>query len=193
MSKVKTCYSVALRNLEQISEQIHAQRGRRRAARRTRCTYEGRTSPIGAESEGGASGGEVESDWVLSEKTRQWVERHSESGWGVRERAEMERAGMERAEMERAGSDTMSVFSLRTIASDLEKCDSVEHLGNLSDIVSLVGDEGEKDRGKTDALDVVRRGQEAWVREAEATVVAAAEGSEKQKSFLKQHHRSVSL
>ncbi|XP_048850385.1 SH3 domain-binding protein 5-like [Brienomyrus brachyistius] len=183
VSKVKTRYSVALRNLEQISEQIHAQRGRRRAARRTRCTYEGRTSPIGAESEGGASGGEVESDWVLSEKTRQWVERHSESGWGVRERAEMDRVG----------SDTMSVFSLRTIASDLEKCDSVEHLGNLSDVVSLVGDEGEKDRGKTDALEAVRQGQAAWEREAEAAVVAATEGSEKQKSFLKQHHRSVSL
>ncbi|KAG5264599.1 hypothetical protein AALO_G00255970 [Alosa alosa] len=51
VAKVKTRYSVALRNLEQISEQIHAQRGRVRAARQSVRTCQGRSSPVGAESE----------------------------------------------------------------------------------------------------------------------------------------------
>uniref|UniRef100_A0A672G8U5 SH3 domain-binding protein 5 n=1 Tax=Salarias fasciatus TaxID=181472 RepID=A0A672G8U5_SALFA len=112
VSGVKTQYSVALRNLEQISEQIHAQRGRSGAIRG------GRSSPVGAEAEVRAGAGVRVGDWTEGEKTRLWVERHRESGWGRRERA---------------GSDCTSVLSLQTIASDLEKCDSVEHLEDLSD------------------------------------------------------------
>uniref|UniRef100_A0A8C2FVF3 SH3 domain-binding protein 5 n=1 Tax=Cyprinus carpio TaxID=7962 RepID=A0A8C2FVF3_CYPCA len=117
MAKVKTRYSVALRNLEQISEHIHAQRGRIRAAKERNRARGGRSSPVGAESEGviqaGAYGG---------------------AGWGQREKA---------------GSDSMSVISLQTIASDLEKFDSVEHLGNLSDVGSIIGEEkeAESERG----------------------------------------------
>uniref|UniRef100_A0A667XB81 SH3 domain-binding protein 5 n=1 Tax=Myripristis murdjan TaxID=586833 RepID=A0A667XB81_9TELE len=161
VAKVKTRYSVALRNLEQISEQIHAQRGRILASRGHPSACGGRSSPVGAEAEvraavgihvgscGGVSG--IESDWADGEKTRRWVERHRESGWGQRERLEAEQAV----------SDCMSVISLQTIASDLEKCDSVEHLGDLSD----TGTNQEK----------------------------GAAGKERQESFVKQHHRSVSL
>uniref|UniRef100_A0A3B4XIE0 SH3 domain-binding protein 5 n=1 Tax=Seriola lalandi dorsalis TaxID=1841481 RepID=A0A3B4XIE0_SERLL len=120
VAKVKTRYSIALRNLEQISEQIHAQRGRDQAegGRPTVCA--GRSPPVGAESdvkvqeEGGACGG------------------------GEKENEK---------ERERAGSDSLSVFSLQTIASDLEKYDSIEHLGDLSDVGSVTGDEVEKERG----------------------------------------------
>uniref|UniRef100_A0A671NUV8 SH3 domain-binding protein 5 n=1 Tax=Sinocyclocheilus anshuiensis TaxID=1608454 RepID=A0A671NUV8_9TELE len=52
VAKVKTRYSVALRNLEQISEHIHAQRGRIRAAKERNRARGGRSSPVGAESEG---------------------------------------------------------------------------------------------------------------------------------------------
>ncbi|XP_057689229.1 SH3 domain-binding protein 5-like [Corythoichthys intestinalis] len=121
VSKVKTRYSSALRNLEQISEQIHAQR--------VGDPPGGRSPPVGAESEGGARGGPPDP--------------------------------------ERAGSDSLSVFSLQTIASDLEKYDSVEHLGDLSDAGSVTGEETEKP-GRVDA----RRRQE---------------------QFSKQHHRSFSL
>ncbi|CDQ84159.1 unnamed protein product [Oncorhynchus mykiss] len=144
VAKVKMRYSVALRNLEQISEQIHAQRGRVRATRAHPVACGGRSSPVGAEAEVKA----VVGDWADGEKTRQWVERHREQGWGHRKRGE-------------AGSDSMSDISLQTIASDLEKCDSVEHLGDLSD------DRLEEVRG------AIRR--------------------ERQESFVKQHHRSVSL
>uniref|UniRef100_A0A3Q2ZH00 SH3 domain-binding protein 5 n=1 Tax=Kryptolebias marmoratus TaxID=37003 RepID=A0A3Q2ZH00_KRYMA len=137
VSKVKTRYSVALRNLEQISEQIHAQRGRSVAAKGRPAVCGGRSSPVGAEAEvkgatgvhagtcAGVSG--IESDWADGEKTRLWVERHRESGWGQRERLEAEQAG----------SDSTSVISLQTITSDLEKCDSVEHLGGLGDSGSV--------------------------------------------------------
>ncbi|KAL4629634.1 SH3 domain-binding protein 5-like isoform X1 [Arapaima gigas] len=183
VSKVKMRYSVALRNLEQISEQIHAQRGRKRATGRKPRAYEGRSPPVGAESEGGASGGVAkENDWVDGEKTRQWVEKHREIGWGMQERVE---------EAERAGSDSMSVVSLRTIASDLEKCDSVEHLGDLSDVVSLSGEEAEKDRGRREAFNALKQGRVAWDRQE--AVEGEGAGKEKQRSFLKQHHRSVSL
>ena len=47
VAKVKTCYSVALRNLEQISEQIHAQRGRIRASRGRPAVCGGRSSSLG--------------------------------------------------------------------------------------------------------------------------------------------------
>uniref|UniRef100_A0A4W6D5U8 SH3 domain-binding protein 5 n=1 Tax=Lates calcarifer TaxID=8187 RepID=A0A4W6D5U8_LATCA len=139
VAKVKTRYSVALRNLEQISEQIHAQRGRIRATRGRPAVCGGRSSPVGAEAEVKAAigirvsscmaVGGIETDWADGEKTRLWVERHRESGWGQRERLEAEQAS----------SDCMSVISLQTIASDLEKCDSVEHLGDLSDAGSVLG------------------------------------------------------
>lgn len=38
-------------------------------------------------------------------------------------------------------TDTLSLLSLRTVASDLQKCDSVEHLRGLSDHTSLDGQE----------------------------------------------------
>ncbi|XP_071389991.1 SH3 domain-binding protein 5-like [Centroberyx affinis] len=198
--KVKTRYSVALRNLEQISEQIHAQRGRVRAKRGRPAACGGRSSPVGAEAEvraavgihvgscGGVGG--IESDWADGEKTRQWVERHRESGWGQRERLEAEQAG----------SDCMSVISLQTIASDLEKCDSVEHLGELSDAGSLVGEDWDRDRDR-DRDRNARPLQRPVGREAatdgpprdRANQEKGAAGKERQESFVKQHHRSVSL
>ncbi|XP_041740123.1 SH3 domain-binding protein 5-like [Coregonus clupeaformis] len=213
VAKVKTRYSVALRNLEQISEQIHAQRGRVRATRARPVACGGRSSPVGAEAEvrvqvggacggggGGGGGGGVgleENDWADGEKTRQWVERHREQGWGHRERGE-------------AGSDSMSVISLQTIASDLEKCDSVEHLGDLSDVSSLMGEDWERERDRSliaENRDRNPRAEErvvGEVREVRELViptprqdrleeVRGAIGRERQESFVKQHHRSVSL
>ncbi|XP_060721581.1 SH3 domain-binding protein 5-like [Tachysurus vachellii] len=179
--KVKTRYSVALRNLEQISEQIHAQRGRAQAARQRNRVHGGRSSPVGAEAEGiiqaAAYGGVgmslMDNDWADQEKTRQWVEKHREEGWGQR--------------AERAGSDSLSVISLQTIASDLEKCDSVEHLGDLSDVSSVFGEEREGERDK-EGTSVLRQGKEKET---------GASGTERpqrdRENFIKQHHRSVSL
>ncbi|XP_015456361.3 SH3 domain-binding protein 5-like [Astyanax mexicanus] len=195
VAKVKTRYSVALRNLEQISEQIHAQRGRIRAARKRNRARGGRSSPVGAESEGvikaGAYGGLgaslMDNDWADQEKTRQWVEKHREQGWGQRER------------VERAGSDSMSVISLQTIASDLEKCDSVEHLGDLSDVGSLVGEdkETEGERGVRAEVKVVVREVANVARQEKQEAEKGASAAERQQrdreSFVKQHHRSVSL
>uniref|UniRef100_A0A672GQB6 SH3 domain-binding protein 5 n=1 Tax=Salarias fasciatus TaxID=181472 RepID=A0A672GQB6_SALFA len=147
VSRVKTRYSVALRNLEQISEQIHAQRGRG-------CG--GRSPPVGAEAEA-----------VLRE-----------AGGGAR-------GG---AEPERAGSDSLSVFSLQTIASDLEKYDSVEHLGDLgdlSDVGSVTGDEGEAGP----AGGAGPRGGAA-LRGDRLPETAA---KQRQQQFSKSHHRSFSL
>ena len=189
VAKVKTCYSVALRNLEQISEQIHAQRGRIRARSRHPAVCGGRSSPVGAEAEvraatgihvsSCAAVGGIESDWADGEKTRLWVERHRESGWGQRERLDAELAG----------SDRMSVISLQTIASDLEKCDSVEHLGDLSDagsVVGMVGEGWDCDR-KPDEKSVCR------VMTEEPQQEEGGDSKEKQEGFIKQHHRSVSL
>lgn len=189
VAKVKTCYSVALRNLEQISEQIHAQRGRIRARSRHPAVCGGRSSPVGAEAEvraatgihvsSCAAVGGIESDWADGEKTRLWVERHRESGWGQRERLDAEQAG----------SDRMSVISLQTIASDLEKCDSVEHLGDLSDagsVVGMVGEGWDCDR-KPDEKSVCR------VMTEEPQQEEGGDSKEKQEGFIKQHHRSVSL
>ncbi|XP_050775735.1 SH3 domain-binding protein 5-like isoform X2 [Gopherus flavomarginatus] len=93
VSQAKMRYSVALRNLEQISEQIHARRLQRFIQRRA--------SPVGAE-----------------------------AGAGL---------GAECPPM-----DTLSMLSLQTIASDLQKFDSVEHLLGLSDATSLNSDELEE-------------------------------------------------
>ncbi|XP_055733316.1 SH3 domain-binding protein 5-like [Salvelinus fontinalis] len=199
VARVKMRYSVALRNLEQISEQIHAQRGRVRATRARPVACGGRSSPVGAEAEvkavvgvqvGGACGGGLEEkDWADGEKTRQWVERHREQGWGHRERGE-------------AGSDSMSVISLQTIASDLEKCDSVGHLGDLSDVSSLMGEDWERDRSlMAENRDRNPRAEERVLREMDIPaprqdrleMVREARGRERQERFVKQHHRSVSL
>ncbi|CAN9514164.1 unnamed protein product [Ophioblennius macclurei] len=144
VSRVKTRYSVALRNLEQISEQIHAQRGRDQME--GGCG--GRTPPVGAEADAavGACGG------------AELVERYKDK------------------ERERGGSDSLSVFSLQTIASDLEKYDSVEHLGNLSDVGSVTGDEGE-------------RGGSTFRRDKLPETTA----KERHQQFCKTHHRSFSL
>ncbi|KAM9851888.1 SH3-binding domain protein 5-like, a isoform 1-T2 [Aulostomus maculatus] len=169
VTKVKTRYSIALRNLEQISEQIHAQRGRDHAEGSRPIVCGGRSPPVGAESdirvqeEGGACGGGVMGKDRTDAATH-LVEKYTEK--------ENER------ERERAGSDSLSVFSLQTIASDLEKYDSIEHLGDLSDVGSVTGDEGEKERGgvieKRDKL-------------SETTA------KDRQQQFHKQHHRSFSL
>uniref|UniRef100_A0A671NW28 SH3 domain-binding protein 5 n=1 Tax=Sinocyclocheilus anshuiensis TaxID=1608454 RepID=A0A671NW28_9TELE len=158
VAKVKTRYSVALRNLEQISEHIHAQRGRIRAAKERNRARGGRSSPVGAESEGVIQAGAY--------------------------------AG--------AGSDSMSVISLQTIASDLEKFDSVEHLGDLSDVGSIIGEEkeAESERGfRVDDRIVEREVVNLSRQDAEK----GASGTDRQQrdgereSFVKQHHRSVSL
>lgn len=166
VAKVKTRYSIALRNLEQISEQIHAQRERDRAQGGRPTVCGGRSPPVGAESDirdgsegacgSGASGAE-RVDAAL----------HLVDSYKERER-----------ERERAGSDSLSVFSLQTIASDLEKYDSVEHLGDFSDVGSVTGDEGDKER-----CEVADR------RERLMEVAA----KERQQQFYKQHHRSFSL
>ncbi|NXK21542.1 3BP5L protein, partial [Arenaria interpres] len=98
VAQAKTRYSVALRNLEQISEQIHARRLQRLILRR---------APQHAGSEVGGTGGT-------------------------------------RLGTECPPGDTLSVLSLQTIASDLQKFDSVEHLVGLSDATSLNSDELEE-------------------------------------------------
>lgn len=152
VSKVKTRYSVALRNLEQISEEIHAQRGTREACPSLR------SPPVGAEAEResagrerGACGGADQLDVVTA---MELVERYRER------------------ERERCGSDSVSVFSLQTIASDLERYDSVDHLGDLSDVSSVTGEERDRDREEE------RRERASDIRKRE---------------FSKTHHRSFSL
>ncbi|KAJ1135123.1 hypothetical protein NDU88_001568 [Pleurodeles waltl] len=95
----KTKYSVALRNLEQISEQIHARRLQRLISRRA--------SPVGAEAIYPTEAGQLGAECPCS--------------------------------------DTSSVLSLLTIASDLQKFDSVEHLAGMSDATSLNSDETESE------------------------------------------------
>ncbi|XP_037532661.1 SH3-binding domain protein 5-like, a [Nematolebias whitei] len=170
VSKVKTRYSIALRNLEQISEQIHAQRGRDPAEGGLPIIYGGRSPPVGAESDttvqekGGACGGGGTMGKDRLDSAMDLLERYKEK------ESEKER--------ERAGSDSLSVISLQTIASDLEKYDSVEHLGDLSDVGSVTGDEGEKDRGGP------------MSRRDKLTETTA---KDRQQQFSKQHHRSFSL
>ncbi|XP_074786648.1 SH3 domain-binding protein 5-like [Athene noctua] len=103
VSQAKTRYSVALRNLEQISEQIHARRLQRLIVRRA--------SPVGAETSPQHAGTE---------------------------------GGDTNLRAEGPPSDNLSVLSLQTIASDLQKFDSVEHLLGLSDATSLNNDELEE-------------------------------------------------
>ncbi|XP_007576074.1 PREDICTED: SH3 domain-binding protein 5-like [Poecilia mexicana] len=157
VSKVKTRYSVALRNLEQISEQIHAQRDRDTPDCPTR------SPPVGAESDARVREDDVACGSAAKERldaALDLADRYKES------------------ERERAGSDSLSVFSLQTIASDLEKYDSVEHLGDLgdlSDVGSVTGDEAERDRART------------------RDPAGPSGARDRQQNFSKQHHRSFSL
>ncbi|NXM33266.1 3BP5L protein, partial [Oxyruncus cristatus] len=113
VSQAKTRYSVALRNLEQISEQIHARRLQRLLRRRE--------SPVGAES--------------------------SPRGGGS---SSPESRGADPGGAECPAGDSLSVLSLRTVASDLQKFDSVEHLAGISDAASLGSDEpGERERRRS--------------------------------------------
>ncbi|XP_017695304.1 PREDICTED: SH3 domain-binding protein 5-like [Lepidothrix coronata] len=109
VSQAKTRYSVALRNLEQISEQIHARRLQRLLQRRE--------SPVGAES---------------SPRHPSPESRGADLG------------------AECPAGDSLSVLSLQTVASDLQKFDSVEHLVGISDAASLGSDEpGERERRRS--------------------------------------------
>ncbi|XP_037120298.1 SH3 domain-binding protein 5-like isoform X1 [Syngnathus acus] len=183
VAKVKTRYSVALRNLEQISEQIHAQRGPPGASRGrpAACGGARRGSPVGAESRTASGGGslaggmaQIESDWLDGEKTRLWVEKHRQNGWGQRE----------------AASDRLSpVISLQTIASDLEKCDSVEHLGDFSD--GALADEWDWNR-KAPLGPATAGGHEAKVGKIQRPLKQTGR-KEKQDGLVSRHHRSVSL
>ncbi|XP_069054845.1 SH3 domain-binding protein 5-like [Lepisosteus oculatus] len=174
VSKVKTRYSVALRNLEQISEQIHAQRRRRRRRGRGRRapSWEGRSSPVGAEScepaaatttagELGGARAPAPPPGGAARPGGEWPGQVSPSPSGLDQ------------------TDSLSMLSLQTIASDLQKCDSVEHLGDLlCDNASLQGDE-------------LSAGEEG---DATAAGAGAPRGQRRAAAaaFLK-HHRSVSL
>uniref|UniRef100_A0A2R9APB2 SH3 domain-binding protein 5 n=2 Tax=Homininae TaxID=207598 RepID=A0A2R9APB2_PANPA len=118
VAQAKTRYSVALRNLEQISEQIHA---RRRGGLPPHPLGPRRSSPVGAE-----AGPEDIED--------------GDSGIEGAEGAGLEE-GSSLGPGPAPDTDTLSLLSLRTVASDLQKCDSVEHLRGLSDHVSLDGQE----------------------------------------------------
>ncbi|GCB74945.1 hypothetical protein scyTo_0018925 [Scyliorhinus torazame] len=135
VSQAKTKYSVALRNLEQISEQIHARRLQRLGCRRA--------SPVGAEA-----------------RPAYLEEERGEAAMVVDKASAHTPLGAEGPP-----SDTISVLSFQTIASDLQKFDSVEHLEELSDALSLDSDDLTRD---TDRL----KGPS---------------------SFFFKHHRSVSL
>ncbi|XP_060037353.1 SH3 domain-binding protein 5-like isoform X4 [Erinaceus europaeus] len=118
VAQAKTRYSVALRNLEQISEQIHA----RRRGLPSHPAGQRRSSPIGAEA--GPDGGEDGDSGIIEGAEGGGLEESSSLGPGPA-----------------ADTDTLSLLSLRTVASDLQKCDSVEHLRGLSDHTSLDGQE----------------------------------------------------
>lgn len=134
VSQAKTRYSVALRNLEQISEQIHA---RRRGGLPPHPLGPRRSSPVGAE-----AGPEDIED--------------GDSGIEGAEGAGLEE-GSSLGPGPAPDTDTLSLLSLRTVASDLQKCDSVGHLRGLSDHVSLDGQElGTRSGG--------RRGSDGGVR-----------------------------
>lgn len=135
VAKVKSHYAVALHNLEQISEQIHAQRVQDQAEGGPTTSCGGRSSPVGAESdsvigaEGEALGGGTMGKDGVDGSSRP----------DKRNKLDVkciERDNMTESEkfLERAGSDSLSVLSLQTIASDLEKCDSVGHLEDFSDV-----------------------------------------------------------
>ncbi|XP_004841652.1 SH3 domain-binding protein 5-like [Heterocephalus glaber] len=130
VAQAKTRYSVALRNLEQISEQIHA---RRRGLPHPRGPR--RSSPVGAEA--GPQGlGEADSGTEGGSE---------ELGLGPGPGPD---------------TDTLSLLSLRTVASDLQKCDSVEHLRGLSDHASLDGQElGPRPGGRRDSDSGARGGR----------------------------------
>ncbi|KAL1780227.1 SH3 domain-binding protein 5-like [Sigmodon hispidus] len=135
VAQAKTRYSVALRNLEQISEQIHA---RRRGLPHPLGPR--RSSPVGAEAglesiDDGDSGIE------------------GAEGGGLEE-------GSSLGPGPGPDTDTLSLLSLRTVASDLQKCDSVEHLRGLSDHASLDGQElGPQSRGRRGSDGGVRGGR----------------------------------
>ncbi|KAM6222845.1 SH3 domain-binding protein 5-like [Rhynchocyon petersi] len=112
VAQAKTRYSVALRNLEQISEQIHA----RRRGLPSHPPGPRRSSPVGAEAGPEAEDGDSGIEGA--------------EGGGLEEGGSL---GPGRA----PDTDTLSLLSLRTVASDLQKCDSVEHLRGLSDHASL--------------------------------------------------------
>ncbi|KAF7700248.1 hypothetical protein HF521_003206 [Silurus meridionalis] len=184
VSEVKKHYSYTLQRLEKISEEIHAQRGPDHSENGSDKSFKTRSPPIGAEAvittgtEGGHCGGRNKSnEWVDGQesKTQEWVERHIESGWWK---------GEKQRPLSGVGSDSTSVFSFKTIASDLEKCDSVEHLGQLSDSVSLSGEEEEKGKERCEKIGEGEKEKGKKMDFAEL---------EKQEQLLKQHHRSVSL
>ncbi|MCI4386060.1 hypothetical protein PGIGA_G00057720 [Pangasianodon gigas] len=180
VSEVKKHYSYTLQRLEKISEEIHAQRGPDHSENGSTKSFKTRSPPIGAEAvittrtEGGHCGGRNKSnEWVDGQeaKTQEWVERHRESGWWE---------GEKRRPTSGVGSDSTSVFSFKTIASDLEKCDSVEHLGQLSDS----GEEEERGKEGDEEIGGVEQKKN---KKLDFTEI------EKQEQLIKQHHRSVSL
>ncbi|XP_032802683.2 uncharacterized protein LOC116938987 [Petromyzon marinus] len=88
--------------------------------------------------------------------------------------------------------DSLSLGSLRSFASDLQKCDSVDHLAGLADTLSLCGSDG---AAGPRAGSEGRRGTATAVStEAEAQAAAAAGGSALWvRGSSKQHQRSISM
>lgn len=184
VTEAKRRYSCTLQSLEKISEEIHAQRGQDHSEDGSTQSFGARSPPVGAEAvistgnESGQYGVITKSNEELDgqeDKIHEWVERHKESGWWEQEKVRP-------ASAVGVGSDSNSVFSLKTITSDLEKCDSVEHLGQLSDSISFSEEEDEKVKNKKD-----KGGDQENERDLHFP------GNDLLEQPMKQHHRSVSL
>ncbi|NXV04537.1 3BP5L protein, partial [Cettia cetti] len=141
VAQAKLRYSVALRNLEQISEEIHARRFQRIFRKKQR------ENPLGAE--GGAPNPEIPG-----------IPGIPRENLGVSRENLGENLGIS------SSGDSLSVLSLQTIASDLQKFDSVEHLSGIPGI-----------SGISDAL----------------SLHSEELGEERERRKSLRHHRSVSL
>ncbi|NWV28501.1 3BP5L protein, partial [Origma solitaria] len=158
VSQAKLRYSVALRNLEQISEEIHARRFQRILRKKHR------QNPLGAE--GGPENPETPKiPGEIPEIPAEIPEIPAKIAEIPAEIAEIPGEIPEIPEISSSG-DSLSVLSLQTIASDLQKFDSVEHLSGIPGI-----------SGIPDALSLHSE--------------ELGEGRERRRNF--RHHRSVSL
>ncbi|CAN0340514.1 unnamed protein product [Lampetra fluviatilis] len=190
----KARYAAALRSLEKISEEMHKERQLRPQQQQKQPKQPERSvrDVLGAEGQAmpplfrdGSEGGTTHSLAALN---------------ALRSDADLEFAlSFHAAESELAlppdtwpepDGDSLSLGSLRSFASDLQKCDSVDHLAGLADTLSLCGSDG---GAGPRAGGEGRRGT-ATALSTEAQAAAAAGGSALWvRGSSKQHQRSISM
>ncbi|CAN0373535.1 unnamed protein product [Lampetra planeri] len=188
----KARYAAALRSLEKISEEMHKERQLRPQQQKQPSPQPGQllTKQQEPDQENQQIKQQHRHQELPNDLQRDWGQSAKQNNGRQQGNGQSQQESIDNRQQTSPDGDSLSLGSLRSFASDLQKCDSVDHLAGLADTLSLCGSDG---GAGPRAGGEGRRGT-ATALSTEAQAAAAAGGSALWvRGSSKQHQRSISM